>query len=148
ARVLVVAAGRGGRDDDVDRLAAVEVLRRSWRRDREQHGRAEERCESMTVPHARYASSLRSNSGLPEFGIVECRSRIYPTSVGEGWGEGIRIHRAIVTPHPNPLPMGEGALRVCRPIIDQDTHPLRRLCTTIGALRTRRQWRGLWRVRA
>src|SRR5262249_12309189 len=36
---------------------------------------------------------------------------------GEGWGEGVRTYREIVTPHPTPLPMGEGADRVCRSII-------------------------------
>jgi hypothetical protein len=27
----------------------------------------------------------------------------------EGGGEGVRAYRKFVTPHPNPLPMGEGA---------------------------------------
>src|SRR5665647_832259 len=31
-----------------------------------------------------------SNPGLPELANLICRSRIYPTSVGEGWGEGFR----------------------------------------------------------
>ena len=30
---------------------------------------------------------------------------------GEGGGEGGRIYREILTPHPTPLPMGEGADR-------------------------------------
>jgi hypothetical protein len=30
---------------------------------------------------------------------------------GEGGGEGVRAYRETVTPHPNPLPMGEGAHR-------------------------------------
>ena len=28
---------------------------------------------------------------------------------GEGWGEGVRIYRETKTPHPTPLPPGEGA---------------------------------------
>jgi Protein of unknown function (DUF2877) len=28
---------------------------------------------------------------------------------GEGWGEGVAAYREIVTPHPTPLPLGEGA---------------------------------------
>ena len=31
---------------------------------------------------------------------------------GEGWGEGVTDHRETLTPHPTPLPMGEGAHRV------------------------------------
>src|ERR1700747_880608 len=33
---------------------------------------------------------LPPHSGLPELGIVNCRSRINPTSMGGGWGEGLR----------------------------------------------------------
>src|SRR5262249_51309149 len=36
---------------------------------------------------------------------------------GEGWGEGVQISRLTVTPHPTPLPMGEGADRACRSTI-------------------------------
>src|SRR5687767_1056769 len=32
---------------------------------------------------------------------------------GEGWGEGVRAYRESVTPHPTPLPMGEGAGSMC-----------------------------------
>ena len=31
---------------------------------------------------------------------------------GEGWGEGVTDDRETLTPHPTPLPMGEGAHRV------------------------------------
>ena len=33
---------------------------------------------------------------------------------GEGWGEGVTGYRETKTPHPTPLPMGEGAERVRR----------------------------------
>src|SRR3954467_283579 len=33
---------------------------------------------------------------------------------GEGGGEGVRTYREFVTPHPNPLPMGEGGRTVRR----------------------------------
>ena len=51
------------------------------------------------------------NSGLPEFGMKNCRSRIYPTSVWgrvrEGVGNAARLlHRT--TPTPDPSPQGGG----------------------------------------
>src|SRR5262245_33547168 len=48
-------------------------------------------CETMTCQRTRRAPSPRR---------------------GEGWGEGVRIYRETTTPHPTPLPMGEGAHRV------------------------------------
>src|SRR5215211_2687872 len=44
------------------------------------------------------------------------RSRCAPSPRwGEGWGEGATgPSRETLTPHPTPLPMGEGADRVCR----------------------------------
>src|SRR6266481_8830992 len=41
------------------------------------------------------ALPLPPNSGLPELAILICRSRIYPTSMGEGWGEGLRSQRRL-----------------------------------------------------
>src|SRR5260370_40575316 len=46
------------------------------------------------------APPLPSNSGLPELGFLGCRSRIYPTSMGEGWGEGLRSLDGPAPPHP------------------------------------------------
>src|SRR5215467_5034993 len=46
---------------------------------------------------------------------MSCRSRIYPTSAGDGWGEGVPVYRGIATPHPAPSPMGEGADRARDP---------------------------------
>src|SRR5207249_7312751 len=65
------------------------------------------RCDGIGI-----ALSLPPNSGLPELGIVNCRSRIYPTSMGEGWGEGLRSLVGPAPPHPiccanRPLPAGE-----------------------------------------
>jgi ABC-type uncharacterized transport system substrate-binding protein len=54
----------------------------------------------------------------PELGLARVRhlngrSRLNPTSVGERVGvRGFEAHREGLTPHPTPLPMGEGAERV------------------------------------
>ena len=40
---------------------------------------------------------------------------------GEGWGEGVTRDRELETPHPTPLPMGEGADRVCGVIMHAQT---------------------------
>src|SRR6185437_641998 len=47
----------------------------------------------MVKTHALARSAARSLStqlGLTRVGVQICRSRIYPTSTGEGWGEGVR----------------------------------------------------------
>jgi hypothetical protein len=38
---------------------------------------------------------LPPNSGLPELGIINCRSRIYPTSSGGGLGRGVHTDTKI-----------------------------------------------------
>jgi hypothetical protein len=43
---------------------------------------------------------------------------------GEGWGEGVRIHSESLTPHPIPLPTGEGADRVRRYVGEQLQHKI------------------------
>src|SRR5260370_3712114 len=46
------------------------------------------------------APPLPSNSGLPELCFLDCRRRIYPTSIGEVWGEGLRSLDGPAPPHP------------------------------------------------
>src|ERR1700733_14455253 len=45
------------------------------------------------------ALPLPSNSGIPELGIPDYRSRINPTSIGRGLGRGVTVFRWI-TPSP------------------------------------------------
>src|SRR6266852_9060150 len=47
------------------------------------------------------ALPLPPNSGLSELGISNCRSRIYPTSIGRGLGRGVTVYRYAVTPLPD-----------------------------------------------
>src|SRR6266699_7222726 len=58
------------------------------------------------------------NSGLPEFGILDGRSRVYPTSAGEGLGVGVvrllrrwRDHYLTAPPPSPPLPHKGGGSR-------------------------------------
>src|ERR1700738_1183331 len=46
------------------------------------------------------ALPLPPNSGLPELGVQICRSRICPTSMGEGRGDGLRSLVGPAPPHP------------------------------------------------
>src|SRR5262245_63743977 len=55
------------------------------------------------------SSPPHPNSGLPEFGTSTGRSRIDPTSAGEGLGVGVEVgdnRRQTTTPLPNPPPQG------------------------------------------
>jgi penicillin-insensitive murein endopeptidase len=64
-----------------------------------------------------FTPSPRAKSGKPDFAIINDRSRIDPTSAGEGRDEGGRAERygIIVAPSPQPSPpWGEGAKRRAR----------------------------------
>src|SRR5260221_11275861 len=72
------------------------------------------------------ALPLPPNWGKPELGVQICRSRIYPTWMGEGWGEGLR---SIVVQRPltrfaaqtDLSPLGRGELNPPAPAKFQDT---------------------------
>src|SRR3954451_17477808 len=54
-------------------------------------------------------------SSLAIESLYEPLARCAPSPhLGEGWGEGVATKRETKTPHPTPLPTGEGADRVCR----------------------------------
>src|SRR6266508_3106589 len=48
--------------------------------------------------------------------LNQCLTTIAPY---KGWGEGVTGHRETLTPHPTPLPMGEGADRACLESVDR-----------------------------
>src|SRR6266403_1835455 len=67
------------------------------------------------MPRTRCAPPPHPNSGLPEVGILDGRSRVNPTSAGEGLGVGVvhaRRRWCVIAPPPSPT-RGEGADRVC-----------------------------------
>ena len=56
--------------------------------------------------------TARANPVAMEISAVGILGELPLPAWGEGWGEGVTDDRETLTPHPTPLPMGEGAHRV------------------------------------
>src|SRR5262245_49335171 len=70
-------------------------------------GSSEGNTLSVTAMIGRGISSLQLQRFDSCAAVPQTRPAPSPQR-GEGWGEGVRTYREIITPHPNPLPPNPG----------------------------------------